>query len=121
MFHRTTRLPLLLRPSLLPRTLQPTRLASSASTQKSPPVDSSSADGASNKGKDQAQPKILRDNPPLNESEQTDEVRKHNAEMNRRAERPAEKASDEDVRNDKVGKGFWGGEPDKEKGQWSGE
>lgn len=39
-----------------------------------------------------------------------DITRKHNDEMAKRADKPAEKVKDEDVENDKVSKGFWQGE-----------
>lgn len=37
-------------------------------------------------------------------------MRKHNEEMDKRADRAAEKVKDEDLEKDKVGKGFWTGE-----------
>lgn len=61
----------------------------------------------SDKTKD-AEPKILSDNPPK-QSEQTGDVKKHNEDMENRAEQAHEKASDEQVENDKVSKGFWSG------------
>lgn len=51
-----------------------------------------------------AQPKILNESPPENPSE---DVKKHNADMEQRAEQATEKVSDEDAQKDKVGKGFW--------------
>ncbi|KAK3050245.1 hypothetical protein LTR09_008634 [Extremus antarcticus] len=96
---------------------------SSTSIRFASDIQKTRVDGASDKSQAKAQPKILSENPPLEESEQSEDVRKHNEGMDKRAERPAEKASKEDVKNDKVGKGFWGGEPgaggEKGKQGWS--
>ena len=56
-----------------------------------------------------AQPKILAESPP-GEGEQDAEVKRHNEEMDQRAERPAEKVKKENLEDDKVGKGFWSGQ-----------
>ena len=64
-------------------------------------------EGESGKSPKQAQPKIFGESPP-NEGEASQEVKDHNKDMDKRAERPAEKVKDEDVEKDKVGKGFWG-------------
>lgn len=62
---------------------------------------------AGRSGKTQgAQPKILSTSPPPAEDADED-VRKHNEEMDNRAEKAHEKVSDEQVDKDKVGKGFW--------------
>ena len=86
-----------------------TAVASSvASRQYASEVHETSADGASDTTKEKAQPKILNQSPPK-EGEGSAEVEQHNKELQGRAERPAEKASDEDVEKDKVSKGFWQG------------
>jgi len=59
----------------------------------------------SEKTKD-AEPKILTDDTPKPE-EQSGEVKKHNQEMENRAEQAHEKAADQE--DQKVGKGFWSG------------
>ena len=63
--------------------------------------NSSGGDGGKSKG---AQPKILNESPPENPSE---EVQKHNKDVDKRAEQAHEKVADEDIEKDKVGKGFW--------------
>jgi len=59
----------------------------------------------SDKTKD-AEPKILNEDSP-SEAEQSGDVKKHNEEMDNRAEQAHEKAADKE--GDKVGKGFWSG------------
>jgi hypothetical protein len=60
-----------------------------------------------NKGsKGAPQPKILSENPPL---EQSEGVKQHNDEMKDRAERAYEQVSNEDAKKDKVSKGYWSG------------
>ncbi|KAF1842147.1 uncharacterized protein K460DRAFT_370143 [Cucurbitaria berberidis CBS 394.84] len=56
-----------------------------------------------------AQPKILNENPPASEDESED-VKKHNEEMDSRAEQAHEKVSNEDAAKDKVSDKFWKGE-----------
>lgn len=65
-------------------------------------------EGPLGENRNKAQPKILNQSPPK-ESEASEDVKKHNREMDARAERPAERVKDEDVEKDKVGKGFWSG------------
>ncbi|KAK0793604.1 hypothetical protein LTR02_013002 [Friedmanniomyces endolithicus] len=62
--------------------------------------------GDNSKGTQAAQPKIFQSSPPKEESE---EVRKHNEEVDRRAEKTSTKGRDEDAEKDKVGKEFWSG------------
>jgi hypothetical protein len=76
-----------------------------ASSEQQP---AQSVDGESGRSPKKAQPKILSDSPPQ-EGEVPEDVRKHNEEMDRRADKPNEKVTDEDVKKDKVGKGFWTG------------
>lgn len=61
--------------------------------------------GSNTKG---AQPKILSASPPQ-EHEASEDVQRHNKEMDQRADKAAEKANNEDAEKDKVGKGFWSG------------
>ncbi|CAO2648071.1 Nn.00g089930.m01.CDS01 [Neocucurbitaria sp. VM-36] len=56
-----------------------------------------------------AKPKILSDNPPAKEDESED-VKKHNEEMDNRAEQAHEKIANEDAAKDKVSSDFWKGE-----------
>lgn len=67
------------------------------------------ADGASDKSVEDAEPKILNRNPPTG-GEQPKDVKEHNQNIDQRAEKPAGQAKEEDAKNDKVSKGFWGGE-----------
>lgn len=68
-----------------------------------------SSSGQQKKGtQNGAQPKILSENPPK-DGEQSEDVEKHNREMESRAEKAHEKASNEDAEKDKVVKGFWSG------------
>ncbi|KXT10893.1 hypothetical protein AC579_9863 [Pseudocercospora musae] len=76
---------------------------SSSSSSSSP-----SSSSGSQKSSNGPQPKILSDSPPK-EGEESDEVRKHNEEVARRADRPHEHVNPEDVEKDKVPKGFWKG------------
>ncbi|KAF4547093.1 Hypothetical protein D9617_59g026320 [Elsinoe fawcettii] len=59
--------------------------------------------------KNGAQPKILSESPPL-DSEAAEDVKRHNAEMENRAERAAEGVSSNDAQKDKVPKSFWKGD-----------
>ncbi|KAF2097159.1 hypothetical protein NA57DRAFT_57759 [Rhizodiscina lignyota] len=61
-----------------------------------------------------AQPKILGDNPPA-EGEQSEEVKQHNKEVDERAERPTERVDEADVEKDKVHKKFWAGQGGRDK------
>ncbi|TKA80563.1 hypothetical protein B0A55_02010 [Friedmanniomyces simplex] len=65
--------------------------------------------GNNSKGTQGAQPKILNESPPK-EHEASEDVQKHNREMDQRAEKASEKVRDEDVEKDKVGKEFWSGQ-----------
>lgn len=70
---------------------------------------SGGSSSGSSKGTQGAQPKILNENPPK-EGEASEDVQKHNRDMENRAERSHEKVnSDEDIEKDKVPKGFWSG------------
>ncbi|KAG8626967.1 hypothetical protein KVT40_005912 [Elsinoe batatas] len=64
---------------------------------------------ASTQTKNGARPKILSDNPPK-DSEASEEVKRHNEEMDRRAERAAEGVKSEQAEGDKVPKEFWKGD-----------
>ena len=90
------------------RTSTPSRSALAqryASTEQQP---GKTVEGASGKSQQKAQPKIYSESPPKN-NEASEEVQKHNREMDARAERPAERVKEEDYEKDKVGKGFWSG------------
>lgn len=80
-----------------------------ASKQQSGRSSSAQQSGGSTKGTQGAQPKILQDERPA-DSDVPEDVRRHNEEMDRRAEKAHEKASDATVEKDKVGKQFWAGE-----------
>ena len=54
-------------------------------------------------------PKILHESPPP-EDKAPEDVKKHNEELEHRAERVHERVRNEDVEKDKVGKKFWSGE-----------
>ncbi|KAI9682797.1 MAG: hypothetical protein M1822_006287 [Bathelium mastoideum] len=56
-----------------------------------------------------AQPKILKDAPPA-KGEESEEVKRHNEEMDRRHEKAHAKVTEADPEKEKVGKGFWSGE-----------
>lgn len=58
--------------------------------------------------KNGAEPKILNENPPK-DGEAPADVEQHNRDMDQRAEKAHEKASNADAEKDKVGKGFWSG------------
>jgi hypothetical protein len=53
-------------------------------------------------------PKLYSDSPPSKDKE-SEEVKKHNEELEQRAERAHEGVSNEDTQKDKVGKDFWKG------------
>lgn len=55
-----------------------------------------------------AEPKILSDNPPAGDNVPK-EVREHNEQMDQRAERASNKVSNEEAQKDKVSKDFWKG------------
>jgi len=61
------------------------------------------------KSTDGLSPKILNESPPP-EDKAPEDVKKHNEELEHRAERVHERAKNEDVEKDKVGKKFWSGE-----------
>lgn len=52
------------------------------------------------------EPKILKESPPP-EKDQPEDVKKHNEQMDQRAEQAHEKVNEEQVKKDKVGKDFW--------------
>ncbi|KAF2153331.1 hypothetical protein K461DRAFT_293600 [Myriangium duriaei CBS 260.36] len=60
-----------------------------------------------------AQPKILSDAAPSGE-QQSEDVKRHNEEFAKRADKPIEKVRDDssDGKDEKVGKGFWGKDSD---------
>lgn len=105
-FQRTAQRSLFLRPYTRFNNARPT-LAISRYYAKD--TASTPADGASDKNIEDAQPKILNRNPPAGE-EQPKDVKEHNQNIDQRAEKPAGQAKEEDAKNDKVSKGFWGGE-----------
>lgn len=53
-----------------------------------------------------AEPKILNESPP-SDDQAPEDVKKHNAEFEGRAERPAERVKQDEIEDDKVNKGFW--------------
>ncbi|TKX25653.1 hypothetical protein C1H76_2303 [Elsinoe australis] len=59
--------------------------------------------------KNGAKPKILSESPPADQ-EAPEDVKRHNEEMDRRAERAAANVSNEDADKDKVPKSFWKGD-----------
>ena len=65
-------------------------------------------EGASGKTSDKAEPKLYSDSPPK-DADAPQDVKEHNEQMSKRADRPTEKVKDEDVEKDKVNKGFWSG------------
>lgn len=71
-------------------------------SQKRPYAEQSSA------SQKDPEPKILNRSPPKDEDAPKD-VKQHNEEMLKRADRPNEKVKDEDVEKDKVPRGFWSG------------
>ena len=92
------------RHSYLLRTLpRPAALRTASTAQRY----ASESSGSSKSIKD-AQPKILNESPPK-DHEASEDVRKHNEEMDKRADRASLKVKDEDVEKDKVHKGFWSG------------
>ncbi|KAF2487586.1 hypothetical protein BDY17DRAFT_289245 [Neohortaea acidophila] len=102
--HRVIVAPRLFRPLA-----QPSLRSLAVSRSYASKTSDTSTDGASGKSQQKAQPKILNTSPPKDGEESAD-VKKHNDEMAKRADKPAEKVKDEDVENDKVGKGFWQGQ-----------
>lgn len=64
--------------------------------------------GGKSKGTQGAQPKILNESPPA-DGQASEEVNKHNREMDNRAEQAHEKVNQGQVEADKVGKGYWSG------------
>ncbi|KAK4619323.1 hypothetical protein CLAFUW4_11056 [Fulvia fulva] len=80
-------------------------------SQKSDSNDAQKSGSSSSSGKstsDKPQPKILSANPPA-EGQEPEDVAEHNREMAQRADKAAEKVSNEDAKDDKVSKGFWSG------------
>ncbi|MCJ1450500.1 hypothetical protein MMC28_000831 [Mycoblastus sanguinarius] len=65
--------------------------------------------GSSKGGGNGAKPKIHNDNAPP-EHEQSDEVRAHNKDMEKRHDRAEERSLDSDGKDDNVDKGFWKGQ-----------
>lgn len=86
-----------------PKSQNPGGEKKSASSSSKPQQQQQQKNSQSVKG---AQPKILNENPP---SEESPEVRQHNQEMENRAERAETKISNEDAEKDKVSPGFWSG------------
>jgi hypothetical protein len=77
-------------------------------TKSSSKSDSSASKSDSSKATKGAQPKILDEKPPSKENESED-VRKHNEEMENRTETKHEQASSEDSKDEKVDKDYWAG------------
>lgn len=81
--------------------------STSSSSSQSQSNDGASKSGSGNgKSVNGAQPKILNESPPANESE---DVKQHNKEMEQRAEKAHEQVSNEEADKDKVPKSFWAG------------
>lgn len=78
--------------------------------KKEPAVNSAQKQKPSKEAMENAQPKILNENPPAGK-EQSGDVKRHNEEMENRAEQAHEKAGNEDAPGDKerVPKEFWKG------------
>ncbi|KXT00018.1 hypothetical protein AC578_4856 [Pseudocercospora eumusae] len=74
-----------------------------------PPPPPKTSSSGTQKSRNGSQPKILSDSPPK-EGEESEEVRKHNEEVAKRADRLHEHVNPEDVEKDKVPKGFWKGQ-----------
>lgn len=73
-----------------------------------PAVKEAKANKPSKSDMKKAQPKILNENPPT-KGEETEDVKKHNEEMDNRAEQAHEKVPNEDASKDKVPSEFWKG------------
>ncbi|KAF2271821.1 uncharacterized protein EI97DRAFT_437505 [Westerdykella ornata] len=88
--------------------------SSSSSSTQTKPASSTSKSGKSEAaekwksehGGKEPGPKILNENPP---GEKDASVRKHNEEMDTRAEKAHEQVKNEDAQSDKVSKDFWAG------------
>lgn len=61
-----------------------------------------------------AQPKILKENPPPEDVED-EGVKKHNEEMSKRADKASASVSNEDAEKDKVRPGFWAEQKEEDK------
>lgn len=83
----------------------PPKAAQQGKGQQQQPPDKQQS---SSKTKSGAEPKILSDNPPA-QGEESEEVARHNREVEQRFDRAEEKVKNEDAEKDKVPKGFWSG------------
>lgn len=86
---------------------------SGAGPTKGGSKDNSNSGSASKQSKgtqktDKPQPKISNPDPPSKDGE-SEEVRQHNREMDKKTENASNKASSDDQEKDKVGKDFWKG------------
>lgn len=81
----------------------PTKGGSETSNSGNPSKQSKGTQKTNN-----AEPKILSDNPPTGDNAPK-EVREHNEQMDQRAERASNKVSNEEAQKDKVSKDFWKG------------
>ena len=82
----------------------------STSEKKSEGKEAGKEGGSEGKyGKDGPQPKILNENPPQ-KGEESEGVRRHNEEMDHRADKAHEGVSNHDAEKDKVSGKFWSGE-----------
>lgn len=91
----------------------PNQDGQSSSSTQSTSSQSQSNDGAAQKGSGGqsvkgAQPKILNESAPSKE-EQSEDVARHNREMENRTEKAHEQARSEDSKDEKVSKDFWKG------------
>ncbi|KAK3705391.1 hypothetical protein LTR37_013364 [Vermiconidia calcicola] len=102
--QRTLRLPQLLRPAVSRSTFA-TSSSRCSRTQDDP---APSVDGASGKDEKRAQPKLYNKSPPESQDESED-VKNHNKDMDKRAERRTDTSNPEHAENDKVDKDFWSG------------
>ncbi|PVH94835.1 hypothetical protein DM02DRAFT_660713 [Periconia macrospinosa] len=90
--------------------------SSSSTSSNSSNTSPSASQSQKGEGKGKAQPKILRDDTPTNKEDQSEDVQRHNREMEGRAERAFERVDDGDGSaagkqgGEKVEKGFWGGQ-----------
>ncbi|KAK3069705.1 hypothetical protein LTR53_011746 [Teratosphaeriaceae sp. CCFEE 6253] len=70
---------------------------------------SSQQSSGGSKGTQGAQPKLHAASTPAQHDDAPEDVKKHNQEMDQRAEKTTEKGSSEDMKKQAVGKDFWAG------------
>ncbi|KAH8732457.1 hypothetical protein GQ44DRAFT_766596 [Phaeosphaeriaceae sp. PMI808] len=82
---------------------------SSSTSSQSKSNDSASKSGSNSDSKKGAQPKILNAKVP-SKGEESEDVKKHNREMENRTDKAHERVSNDDTEKDKVPKKFWSGQ-----------